>query len=66
MNLESPPIQAGLARADSFLSEEDLDLIHLTDQELEAWWNTWLEAAQVTNEEDQFEYSHGVFRRAPK
>lgn len=46
---------------DEFLSEEDLDLATLSYEELEAWWNSWLEQAQVTNEEDKDEYSHGVF-----
>jgi len=46
---------------DEFLSEEDLDLAALPYDELEAWWNLWLEQAQNTNEEDKNEYSHGVF-----
>ena len=46
---------------DEFLSEEDLDLARLSHQELEAWWNAWLKQAQMTNEEDRNEYSHGVF-----
>ena len=46
---------------DEFLSEEDLDLANLSDKELEAWWNLWLEQAQITNEEDKDDYSHGVF-----
>ena len=46
---------------DEFLSEEDLDLAALSFEELEAWWNSWLEQAQITNEEDRYEYSHGVF-----
>ena len=46
---------------DEFLSEEDLDLANLSDKELEAWWNSWLRQAQITNEEDKNEYSHGVF-----
>ncbi|MBN1981060.1 MAG: hypothetical protein JW795_05990 [Chitinivibrionales bacterium] len=46
---------------DEFLSQEDLDLRNLTDQELYAWWNEWLRMAQVTNEEDSDSYSHGVF-----
>jgi hypothetical protein len=50
---------------DHFLSKEDLDLANLSTEELEAWWNTWLEAAQVTSEDDQHDYSHGVFRRTP-
>lgn len=46
---------------DEFLSEEDLDLQSLTDEELDAVWTAWLYQAQITNEEDQFTYSHGVF-----
>lgn len=46
---------------DEFLSEEDLDLQHLSDQELYAWWEFWLLEAQATNEEDRRSYSHGVF-----
>lgn len=46
---------------DAFLSEEDLDLINLSDTELFAWWNQWLRQAQATNDLDQDEYSHGVF-----
>jgi hypothetical protein len=46
---------------DEFLSEEDLDLENLSQEELYAWWNQWLELAQATNEEDANEYSHGVF-----
>jgi hypothetical protein len=49
-------------RTDEFLSEEDLDLRNLSQEELEAWWNAWLEAAQATNDDDRFDYSHGVFR----
>jgi len=45
---------------DEFLSEEDLDLANLTDQELEAYWNQWLHWAQATNSEDDATYSHGV------
>ena len=50
---------------DEFLSEEDLALKLLTDEELEAVWNAWLEQAQVTNKEDEHTYSHGVFVSAP-
>lgn len=46
---------------DQFLSEEDLDLQNLTEEELIAYWNLWLEQAQATNDEDADEYSHGVF-----
>ncbi|MCU0579038.1 MAG: hypothetical protein MUF69_05755 [Desulfobacterota bacterium] len=46
---------------DEFLSEEDLDLINLADEELEAWWDLWLHQAQITNQDDEATYSHGVF-----
>lgn len=47
---------------DEFLSEEDLDLRNLTDEELIAYWNLWLEQAQSTNDTDANEYTHGVFQ----
>jgi hypothetical protein len=50
---------------DEFLSEEDLDLKNLTDRELVAYWNQWLEQAQATNDADAQSYSHGVFACAP-
>jgi hypothetical protein len=46
---------------DEFLSEEDLDLRNLSRDELEYYWNLWLEQAQSTNEKDRNRYSHGVF-----
>ena len=46
---------------DEFLSEEDLDLKNLSDEEFEAWCQQWLELAQATNEDDKHSYSHGVF-----
>ena len=46
---------------DEFLSEEDLDLRNLTDEELDAWWMQWLLMAQATNDLDAGAYSHGVF-----
>jgi hypothetical protein len=46
---------------DEFLSEEDLDLRNLSDEELYACWNQWLEQAQATNDQDADTYSHGVF-----
>jgi hypothetical protein len=46
---------------DEFLSEEDLDLANLSDEELDSWWNIWIEQAQITNAEDEDSYSHGVF-----
>ena len=50
---------------DAFLSEEDLDLRNLTDEELYAWWDAWLLQAQATNAFDEHLYSHGVFREVP-
>ena len=52
-------------RSDHFLSEEDLDLQYMTREELIAWWQLWLEQSQSTNDQDQNEYSHGVFRHQP-
>lgn len=46
---------------DEFLSEEDLDLRNLTQDELYAQWNAWLAQAQATNASDAQEYSHSVF-----
>ncbi len=51
---------------DEFLSEEDLDLKNLTDEELNQYWNLWLLQAQATNDLDQHRYSHGVFLREPE
>jgi hypothetical protein len=50
---------------DEFLSDEDLDLRNLTEEELVAYWNLWLEQAQATNDLDEDTYSHGVFEKAP-
>jgi len=52
-------------RRDEFLSEEDLDLRNLSDEELIAYWNLWLKQAQITNELDKHTYSHGVFTIEP-
>lgn len=46
---------------DEFLSEEDLDLRNLTEEELQAVWLQWLWMAQATNDLDAGAYSHGVF-----
>ena len=54
-----------IAFSDEFLSEEDLDLQFLTDEELDAVWTAWLHQAQITNEEDAATYSHGVFTHEP-
>ena len=50
---------------DEFLSEESLDLKNLTEEELYAWWDLWLEQAQATNDLDEHTYSHGVFTVEP-
>lgn len=50
---------------DEFLSEEDLDLRNLSEEELIAYWNLWLKQAQATNDLDEALYSHGVFEREP-
>ena len=46
---------------DEFLSEEDLDLRNLSQEELYAYWNLWFEQAQVFNDLDRYTYSYGVF-----
>lgn len=46
---------------DEFLSEEDLDLQNLSEDELIQYWNLWLEQAQSSNELDKYTYNHGVF-----
>lgn len=50
---------------DVFLSEEDLDLKNLGDEELSAVYEAWLIAAAATDEEDKHLYSHGVFLVEP-
>jgi hypothetical protein len=52
-------------RRDEFLSEEDLDLVNLSWEELLAWWEQWLRQAQASNDADAHLYSHGVFRVDP-
>ncbi|MCK4761524.1 MAG: hypothetical protein KAW12_04930 [Candidatus Aminicenantes bacterium] len=46
---------------DEFLSEEDLDLRNLSEEELYSYWNSWLEQAQASSDLDRYTYSHGVF-----
>jgi hypothetical protein len=46
---------------DEFLSEEDLDIKNMSEEELYAYWNFWLKLAQSSNDSDQYTYSHGVF-----
>lgn len=50
---------------DEFLSEEDIDLRNMSEQELIAYWSLWLEQAQATNDKDRRLYSHGVFTEEP-
>lgn len=50
---------------DEFLSEEDLDLRNLSEEELDSVWTAWLYQAQATNDLDEDLYSHGVFEREP-
>ncbi len=50
---------------DQFLSEEDLDLQNLSDEELDAVIDAWLHAASVTDADDENLYSHGVFTTSP-
>ena len=40
--------------------------LNMTQEELFAWWQLWLEQAQITNDQDKDEYSHGVFRHEPR
>ena len=42
------------------LSDDDLNLAELTDDELAQAWNLWFDLAQTTNEWDP-PYTHGVF-----
>lgn len=51
---------------DEFLSEEDLDLKNLMEEELYVYWNLWLEQSQATNDANAHLYSHGVFQREPQ
>lgn len=51
--------------SERFLSDEDLDLVNLSWEELLAWWDLWLHQAQATNELDEHLYSHGVFDVEP-
>lgn len=61
-SLEGVPSQ----RKDQFLSEEDLDLRHLSWEELLRVWDEWLRQAATTDEQDAHLYSHGVFRTEPR
>jgi hypothetical protein len=42
------------------LSEDDVNLRELSDEELDLAWDLWFDLAQATNDWDP-PYSHGVF-----
>ena len=44
----------------TMLSDDDLNLQELTEEELERAWDLWFDLAQTTNEWDR-PYAHGVF-----
>ena len=44
------------------LSDDDLNLREMSDEELERAWDLWFDLAQHTNDHDP-EYTHGVFVR---
>ena len=46
------------------LSEDDVNLRELSDDELDRAWDLWFDLAQATNEWDP-PYSHGVFVNLP-
>lgn len=50
---------------DEFLSEGDLDIKNLTEEEVDIWCLQWLRMAQATNDLDAGAYSHGVFEWDP-
>lgn len=54
-----------MSDTDAFLSDEDLDLRHLSHEELMTYWTLWLRQAQSSNDLDEALYSHGVFERDP-
>jgi hypothetical protein len=45
------------------LSEDDLGLRDLSDEELASAWDLWFDLAQATNDEDP-PFTHGVFQTA--
>ena len=44
----------------TMLSEDDLNLEGMSDEELALAWDLWFDLAQVTNDDDP-PYTHGVF-----
>jgi hypothetical protein len=47
-------------RAMEMLSEDDLNLRQMTEEELDLAWDLWFDLAQATNDFDP-PYTHGVF-----
>lgn len=45
------------------LSDDDLNLAELSDEELLLAWDLWFDLAQTTNDDDP-PYTHGVFQLA--
>jgi hypothetical protein len=45
------------------LSDDDVDLADLTDEELDQAWDLWFDLAQTTNDDDP-PWTHGVFQLA--
>ena len=45
------------------LSDDDVNLGEMTDEELEAAWDLWFDLAQATNESDP-PYTHGALAYA--
>lgn len=45
----------------TMLSDDDVDLSGLSDEELARAWDLWFDLAQCTNDEDP-PYTHGVFQ----
>lgn len=45
------------------LSDDDVNLVELSDEELALAWDLWFDLAQATNDDDP-PYSHGVFQLA--
>lgn len=45
------------------LSDDDLNLAELSDEELALAWDLWFDLAQTTNDDDP-PYTHGVFQLA--
>lgn len=46
------------------LSEDDVNLRQMTDEELDLAWDLWFDLAQATNDFDP-PYTHGVFVQLP-